>query len=497
MSEQQNSYRQIIKATSLFGGVQLFTIIIAIIRAKFIAILLGPAGMGIAGLLNSTTGLITSLTNFGLGTSAVKNVAAANGSGNESRIAVITTIVKRWVWVTGLLGMIITIVIAPLLSRLTFGNSDYTFSFIAISVSLLLTQLSSGQMIILQGMRKLQYLAKASLTGSVLGLLLTMPLYFWLGIEGIVPAIIVTSLITFFGALYFSGKIKLEKVKVSKARTVAEGKEMLTMGFMISISGMIALGVSYIVQIFISRTGGVAQVGLYNSGFSIINTYVAMVFTAMATDYYPRLAANAHDNQLSRETINQQAEIALLILAPIIMVFLVFIRWVIIILYTDKFLEIDEMIHWAILGVFFKAASWSIAFIFLAKGASKLFFWNELIACIYLLILNILGYKYGGLSGLGISFIAGYFFYLLQVFFIAKRNYEFALNKEFYYIFCIQFFLCVVCFLIVKLLESPWSYLMGSLMLVVSVAFSFIQLNKRIGISGLLKGMFNKNFKKK
>ena len=376
MSEEQKSYRQIMKATSLFGGVQVFTIIIAIIRAKFIAILLGPAGMGIAGLLNSTTGLITSLTNFGLGTSAVKNVAAANGSGNEGRIAVITTIVKRWVWVTGLLGMIITIVTAPLLSRLTFGNSDYTFSFIAISVSLLLTQLSSGQMIILQGMRKLQYLAKASLTGSVLGLLLTLPLYFWLGIKGIVPAILVTSLITFGGALYFSRKIKLPIKKVSKARTLAEGKDMLTMGFMISISGMIALGVSYIVQVFISRTGGVAQVGLYNSGFSIINTYVAMVFTAMATDYYPRLAASAQDYQLSRQTINQQAEIALLILAPIIMIFLVFIRWVIIILYTDKFLAIDGMIHWAILGIFFKAASWSIAFIFLAKGASKLFFWK-------------------------------------------------------------------------------------------------------------------------
>lgn len=496
MSEQQKSYRQIMKATSLFGGVQLFTIIIAIIRAKFIAILLGPAGMGIAGLLNSTTGLITSLTNFGLGTSAVKNVAAANGSGNEGRIAVITKIVKRWVWVTGLLGMIVTIVAAPLLSRLTFGNTDYTYSFIAISASLLLTQLSSGQMIILQGMRKLQYLAKASLTGSVLGLLLTMPLYFWLGIKGIVPAILVTSLITFGAALFFSGKIKLATVKVSKARTVVEGKEMLTMGFMISISGMIALGVSYIVQVFISRTGGVAQVGLYNSGFSIINTYVAMVFTAMATDYYPRLAASAHDNQLSRQTINQQAEIALLILAPIIMIFLVFIRWVIIILYTDKFLAIDGMIHWAILGIFFKAASWSIAFIFLAKGASKLFFWNELIANIYLLLFNILGYKFGGLSGLGISFIVGYFFYLLQVFVIARKYYDFGLNKEFYYIFLSQFFLCVLCFFVVKLVAAPWSYVLGFLLIILSVWFSFNELNKRIGIASIIKGVINKNFKK-
>ena len=56
MHAQQSSYRQIMKATSLFGGVQIFQIIISVIRSKFVAILLGPSGMGIVGLLASTTG---------------------------------------------------------------------------------------------------------------------------------------------------------------------------------------------------------------------------------------------------------------------------------------------------------------------------------------------------------------------------------------------------------------------------------------------------------
>ena len=58
MNKQQASYRQIMKATSLFGGVQVFQIIIAVVRSKFVAILLGPSGMGIVGLLTSTTGLV-------------------------------------------------------------------------------------------------------------------------------------------------------------------------------------------------------------------------------------------------------------------------------------------------------------------------------------------------------------------------------------------------------------------------------------------------------
>src|SRR5664280_1337235 len=188
MSYEQSSYRKIMKATTLFGGVQVFNVLISIIRSKFIAVLLGTTGMGITGLLTSTTGLISALTNFGLATSAVKNVAAAYGTGNRTRIAIIITVLRRWVWVTGLLGMIVTIVIAPLLSRLTFGNNEYSFPFIWISVSLLMVQLSNGQMILLQGMRKLKYLAKANLSGSILGLIITVPLYYLFGIKGIVPA---------------------------------------------------------------------------------------------------------------------------------------------------------------------------------------------------------------------------------------------------------------------------------------------------------------------
>ena len=66
-TENRNSYKQSLKATSLFGGVQIFNILIQIIRSKFAAVLLGPEGMGVMGLLNSTITMISSFTNCGLG----------------------------------------------------------------------------------------------------------------------------------------------------------------------------------------------------------------------------------------------------------------------------------------------------------------------------------------------------------------------------------------------------------------------------------------------
>lgn len=483
---ETSSYRQIMKATSIFGGVQVFNIFIQIIRSKAVALLLGPAGMGINGLFYSAITLVGSLTNFGLGTSAVKNIAEAGATGDNHRIAVVITTLRRWVWVTGLLGALITLVGAPWLSEFTFGNREYTMAFVWIAVTLLFTQIGSGQMVLLQGLRKLQYLAMANMTGAAVGLLVAVPIYYFLGINGIVPAIIVTSVLSMLYSWYFARKVKIEKVTVSKQTTFAEGKEMLKMGFMLSFSALISTGVGYLLGIFISNTGGVDQVGLYNAGFAIINTYVGMVFTAMGTDYYPRLSGVAADNAKACRMMNQQAEIALLILAPILTIFLVYIHWVVILLYSQKFVEVSEMLHWAVLGMFFKAASWSVAFIFLAKGAIRFFFWNELITNIYLLGFNVLGYHYGGLDGLGISFLVTYVVYFIQVFLIAKIKYQFSFDKELKKIMTVQLLLGTVCFLIVKLVTDPLSYAVGSVIVLVSGIYSFRELNKKMDLKAIL-----------
>lgn len=497
MSENQSSYRQIIKATSIFGGVQVFNIIISIIKSKFVAVLLGPEGMGIMGLLTSTTNLVARATNFGIGTSAVKDVAASHGTGDENRVANTITVVRRLVWITGLLGFGLTFALSPWLSKLTFGNNDYTLAFVWISITLLFEQLSKGQLVVLQGLRKLNYLAKANLYGSFLGLLITVPLYYFFDIDGIVPAIIATGFISLSMSWVFSRKIKIKETVLTLNQIYKQGGDIVRLGFMISLSGFLSVGASYAVRIFISRTGGVDQVGLYNAGFAIINTYVGLIFNAMVTDYYPRLSAVADDKLLSKRTINQQAEIALLILAPILILFIVFIKWVIILLYSYKFIGVSGMMYWAALGIFFKSAGWCMSYYLLAKGMSKLFFWNEFSAHVYFLTLNILGYYFWGLTGLGISFAVSYLVYLIQLFIVSKKKFEFSFHSSFLKLFLVQFCLALTGFFAINFLSQNYAYIIGAALFILSGLYSFFELEKRIGIKKYLmsksKSLLNKS----
>ena len=148
---------------------------------------------------------------------------------------------------------------------------------------------------------------------------------------------------------------------------------MMRLGLMLSVSSIVTLLVGYGMQLFISGVGGLAQVGLYNAGFLILNTYVGLIFTAMGTDYFPRLSAVVKDLDKTRTIVGNQAEMATLLMLPIIVVFLAMAPWIITLLYTAEFEAVVPLVRWGILGMLFKAVSFPLGYVIIARGDSKLF----------------------------------------------------------------------------------------------------------------------------
>lgn len=487
----KSSYRSIIKGNTLFGGVQIYNILISVIRSKIVAVLLGPQGMGIMGLLNSTVSLVQSLTNFGLGTSAVREVAIAKESNEESRMAEITTVLRRMVWLTGFLGAIITLVFAPQLSQFTFNNDDYTTAIRWLSVTLVLLQLSVAQNALLQGLHQLRSLAKASVLGSTIGLIITLPLYYFWHFDAIVPVIIITAAISLILSWHFSHKLKIESVDISVKDTFTKGKNMLVMGFLISLTGLMDSVITYLIQIIISNWGSIADVGLYNAGYAMISSYVGLVFSAIATDYFPRLTSVSNDKEKYTNVINQQADIMLLILCPLVLIFISFGNILIGILYSTKFLGIVEMTNWIAFGMIFRAISWCPGFMFIAKNDSKLYFIIYVITVIVTLAIDVFFYKVGGLTGLGVAFVVNYILSALSVIIITKWRYGFAFSK-----ITIKLSIVVICFSAIALsityVESNFRYIFLILILLISTIYSYLELDKRLDLKELMVSVKNK-----
>lgn len=491
--KQQKSYRDIFKATGLFGGVQVLTILITMVRTKFIAILIGTAGVGILGLLSSPLLVIASLTGLGISYSAVRDISESVGTGDEKRLARTIVSFRRFVIFTGIFGMLVTIVMSPWLSKWTFGDHSYTWAFVWLSVTLLLNAISGGQRALLQGMRKLQSMAKATVIGSFIGLLTSIPLYYTYGTHGIVPSIIITAIVALLLSWYFAKQVSVTKVSVSFNESLSIGKGFIKLGVFMSISAQIGKLVSLFIIAFISRTGGIEQTGLYIAGISFMGTYVGLIFTAMGTDYYPKLAAVNKDNKKVRTMVNQQAIISVLIMLPIVLVVLVSMPIVTKIFLTEKFVDIIPFVNLTALGVMLQAVSYSVGYISFAKGDSIFFFWIEgIFSNILNLILSVVGYWLFGLIGIGLAYILKYIIYLVTIFIMTHKRYEFSFDKELYYILSISIILSLLAYISILYLPAHIRYFVLVIIISFGMIYSFIELDKRLDIKDIMKVYFNK-----
>ena len=449
--------------------------------------------MGIAGMITSTTSLVNSLFSFGLHTSSVREIAKAVKENDKVKQSVVIHTLRRIILITGLLGSIVAFLCAPILSQLSFGNSDYTVAFRIVSIILLFDQFSLGQNAIMQGTFNYKYMSASNVLGSFLGLCISVPFYYLWGQKAIVPVIVVSSFVQLLLTTYFSRKVKVERVAQSLKQTLLLGRGMIVLGFAIALSGILSTTQTYVLRGFISNYGSVADIGLYMAGIAIATQYIDVVLQAMGTDYSPRLASVSDDNEAFITVINRQIKLMLTLVTPLILTFILFVNQLIRLLYSTKFLPIVGMVEWIMLGMFFRAFSWCLSFSMIAQGKSKVFFVNELLTKCYSLGFSILGYVFYGFTGMGIAFCLTYICYSIHMYVVCKRKFSFTITTSAMRIILITLPLLIVSFISFKLSGySIYRYTIGCVLLVSTWLISLKMLNGMIPLKDILHGIKNK-----
>lgn len=486
MNNSKDSYKQIFKATTIFAGVQFFNIIVSVIKSKIIAVLLGPKGVGIITLLNSSSSILGSITGFGLESSGVKSISQDFASGNQDKLNKKIAVFKHLILITSVLGAFLTLVFSSYLSQLTFGNKDFSIAFVWLSIAVLFKQLLSGHLTILQSLGKLRHFAKANLFGNFVSLVITVPMYFYWKIDAIAPAIVMSSIISFSFSFLFSRKHYLIKEKMTFKSAITDGKPMLILGVALSLSELFRVLSEYIIQIGISYYGDVNQVGLYGAGLLILNTYLGIIFVVMSKNYYPKLSEICNDNEKIRDLIFHQSYLSLLMITPIIILFIITAPFLVEILFTSKFNSILTMVSWGVLGMLFKALSWTLGYVIIAKGDSKVFIKTSVFFSMLYLLMLLGGYYISGLLGLGISFFVYYIIHFFAIKTILYKRYGLYLNKEVYMLFFKCCLFCGVTFLLTYLPWAFYKYLLMSLIAIFSGFYILFLLNEKVPLKELL-----------
>jgi len=391
------------------------------VRTKFLAILLGPAGIGLIGIYDSITSVVGTFAGFGIQTSGVRQTAEAAATNDQKKIAQTVITLRRISIFLGIFGMILLILLSMPISLLTFGNTNYNIDLALLSVTIFCAAVTGGQSALIQGMRRIGDLAKLNILGALFGVVSSIPIVYIWGQKGIVPFLIVVAFMGILTSWWYARKIKIVQIQMGWADIWQEAGTLLKMGVVFMITSLLTFGTIYLVRVIVIKQLGLDAAGLYQAAATLSVLYVGFILDAMGKDYYPRLTGIAHDNIACNQLINEQAEVGFLLAVPGILATLTFAPIIIHLFYSSKFIDAYEILRWQMLGILLRLAVWPMSFAIIAKGKMKLFFWTELIANLVLLTLTWLGIVYFGLIGTGMAFFGMYLFYGLLIFVVVKR----------------------------------------------------------------------------
>lgn len=494
MSESKTSYGSIFKTTFLFGFVQVFKALVTIIKNKIAAVLIGAEGMGIIGIFNTTIQMLQTGAGLGVNQSAVRDVSEANGANDYNKFSRIISITNKVILFTGLLGCLVTLMLSYWLSSWTFGDTAHIIAYCVLSLTVAMNIVNESKQAILKGMRQLRSLAKASMIGSATGLLLSAPLFYFFGKDGIVPELLIASIIAVLVSDFYVKNIKYEKVNLSIKEVYQGSKPMVKMGIALMTVTFLQTIVAFVINAYIRTKGGLEDVGYYSAGTAITNSYFGLIVTALMTDYYPRIAAVNKDNNALQDELNKQSIVSLILCCPMFVLFMTLLPLFIRILYTDSFLPAVDFVKWSIYWTLITVCSNQVDMILVAKFQTKVYLLISVIFRIVQLVLCITLYGIMGLEGLGISYFILGILHMTIMCIIVYYLYKINFNVTF-----IKIAIVVICFAIAATSIQNWLtgiyyYALSLALLAISLAFTFIVTTRymHLDIIGFIKSKTKK-----
>ena len=403
MNNKSSEYKNIFKSTFLFGFVQIFNILTKVLLNKAAAIFLGSEGIGLIGIFQSISEMLKTFFGLGISQSAVRDISKANTDENKKEFSTVITTTHKVISMSAIIGFVFTILFSSLLSKWSFGDESYSYAFILLSLVILLNILADGQLGILKGMRQLRALAKATIFGSLFGLVFGIPFYYFLRNDGIVPTLLVVAISSIIFSTYYVKKIDYEKVNLSLKETFDKSSSMIKMGMalmFVTFAGMVS---EYIIKIYISTNADLSTVGIYQAGLTIVSGYFSIIIIAMMTDYYPRISGVHDNNEKLQEELNKQVKVGLILITPLIVIFMFVMHIFVELLYSKEFLPSVDYMRYAIFWTFIIIVSNPIDMILIAKQNTKVFLFVTIFYRIIGTLLSIYSFYIYGLSGLGVA----------------------------------------------------------------------------------------------
>ncbi len=369
---------RMLRVTAVMGFSAGVVIMLAAVRTKIVAVELGPAGLGSLALLVSFISLASLAAELGIGNGAVREIAAAQGRGDEWERDSYRRALRVSAVALGLIGAaIVALTAKPIAGDLLQAPGlvdEMRLSALAVAAGVL----SAAAMGELRGFRRARRLALLPVLAGLIATAATLVTYA-IG-ASLLPVVVVAPPVSLAVLAWISARaLPPLRGRFQPANVVRGTRRLVALGLAFVLSaGVAALG-ALLIRLLINSRLGTADTGEFQAAFAVASLSLGFLFAALSTDYMPLLSGLADDPSRLNRVANTQLQVALLVATPGVMVLIAAAPAVVTLLYSSAFHETAGLLRIMLLGDMLRLAAWTIGYILIARRAGRLFVAAELL----------------------------------------------------------------------------------------------------------------------
>jgi PST family polysaccharide transporter len=422
----KDSYRRMLRSTSIIGGASVINILVGMLRFKVAALVLGPAGIGLIGIMQSLLSTASAVVSLGLNSSGTRQIAQAKATGDSDSVMRSRRALFWGTLILATLGGAAFWFFRHLIAEHILSDSSLSDSVGWLAIGVVLTVVSGSQSALLNGLQRIGDLARVTIGAALISTFLGISSLLVLGNNGLLFFVLAMPLASFLLGYWYV--IKLPHLVGKRApikALVSEWSSLARLGVVLMITGVMWSIAHLTVRSYIQSKLGIVALGHFQAAWTIGTTYLGVVLVALGTDFYPRLSAAIHDHDYANKLINQQTEVGLLLAAPILLIMLGLAPWILELLYSKDFLAGVGLLRWQVMADVLKVVSWPLSYCILASGNGRAHLLTELLAIVLFVGLTFLLLPILGIEAVGISFLVIFLVLLPITYFIAWRKTKF------------------------------------------------------------------------
>jgi PST family polysaccharide transporter len=406
--------------TSLLNGIAVVIKMLTLLGLnKILAIYVGPSGYAALGQFQNAVQMITTLASGAINTGVTKYTAEYRE--DEAKQHAVWRTAGTISLVGSLLVAIAVIALNKPLAGWFLKDESFGSVFIWFAATLVLFVFNTLLLAILNGKKEIQRYVTANIAGSLFALAVTTVMAIQLGLYGALVALAIYQSLTFFVTLTLTYKASWFKLRYLLGGIDKQSAKNLAKFTAMALTSAACVPLSHIlIRNHLGETLGWEAAGYWEAMWRLSAAYLMLVTTTLSVYYLPKLSELQDPADIKKEIL-QGYKIILPAAAACGLVIYLLRDFIIRVLFTAEFAEMEVLFGWQMVGDTLKIGSWVLAYLMLGKAMVKMFIASEIAFAAGFYGWSYLFTNMIGLEGVTLAHALNYAMYwIVMAYFIGK-----------------------------------------------------------------------------